>query len=364
MIGAALHGEGLSEPQLAPYRRFADKVLDGMGEVLDLADPAFANVIAGEALDPAMEGRYSAAAAIGLLGRARSPELLLGAMHEGLQPGGRIVVAETLAHARQALRPPWRRAFTTPQILRMLEMTGFTPVFSVDRPEGVVCVVADRSDPPGARPLVAAIRAAFSGDVARAESFARQAADAGVGVVRQAAYCALGELYAARQDGDQAVQALMRSGDGGQDPRPFALLARLLVQAGDAGEAGRFAVRAFELDRLDPDAVLAMAVVSDAVGDPACGAFWQSAARLSPADPAAAAGFATWCSRAGLHDEAIRTLNALRAYGDDSGELHLMIALMLERAGRRDDALIEARLAKKLSPGHAGAAEMVRRLSN
>lgn len=323
-----------------------------------------ATAIQGDRVPSHLHDTFDGAVLIDVLGEARYPELVLATVRNGLKAGGRLVVAELLAHTAQALVPPVRRRFTPSQLERLLDEAGLKPVYCVDRPEGIVCLVAEKCETAGAVALDRARHALVQGQLGKAEEAVLEAIADAPGPVREAALRLLGEIRLAQRDGDGAVESLLRAGASGRDARPLAALARLLAEVGDLEEARRCAVRAFEMDRLEPSVITTMAVVADVIGDAGAQGFWQAAARLAPSDPSAVAGYASRCSERGLADDAVRALEQLGAYEDGLGaELHVMLALVLERAGRPEDALVEARFAKKLEPGHAGADEIVQRLA-
>jgi Flp pilus assembly protein TadD len=177
---------------------------------------------------------------------------------------------------------------------------------------------------------------------------------------------AVGQAYVSllQRNADGAVAACVRAraiADG--DLRPAALLARVALAVGEGDEAKRLARLAEQLDPADVEAAFVSAVVAAAGDDGSAKAAWLSASNLSPDSLEIATHLAACALKEEDSDLAIFALERVRNYGDDHGApLHIALASALLAAGKRADALLEARLAQKLAPGDKAILELVANL--
>ncbi len=293
-----------------------------------------------------------AAVLVDVLGHARDPRALLRAVHARLRPGGRVVVAEARAYPTQALRAPARRAFSSRALASLLEAMGFDVDEEIGGPGPFVAFVAHAAAGNDPDAIVRAACKFGEGDVDGALRLLDEAAATARVAVRMDALVTLGDVRMALGDGDGAAKALLaaRAVDP-KDPRPVAGLARLTLAMGDRVEAAALARIATSLDPACSAAACALAMTIGAPGDKDNAAL-RIAAALSPDDEAVAMAFAESSRGAGARKAAVFALERARRYGDPLPvTFHVLLADLLLEECRREDAILEARLAEAVSPG-------------
>jgi SAM-dependent methyltransferase len=305
-----------------------------------------------------------AAVLVDVLGHAKDPRALLRAVHAKLRDGGRMVVAEARAYPSQSLRAPARRAFSPRALSSLLEAMGF----DVDEPLGdagpFVAFVAHKVHDDGPDHLVAAARAFGDGDVERALAELGRAAESPRTAVRVDALVTLGDVRLALGDGDGAARAFLaaRSADP-RDPRPAAGLARLTLAMGDVPEALALARIASALDPACSTTACALALALSRQSPSHEVTALRTAAALSPDDEVLAMAFAQTASTAGARKAGIFALERTRRYGERlPAAFHVLLADLLLGEGRRQDAVLEARLAEAVAPADAEVAALWSRL--
>jgi Flp pilus assembly protein TadD len=280
---------------------------------------------------------------------------VLRAVHARLVPGARVVVAEARAYPTQSLRAPARRAYSARSLVALLGAAGFDVDEHVGAAGPFVAVVAHAASGADAETLVEAGRAFARGNVTEATQLLERAAECPRTAVRMEALVTLGDVRLALGDGDGAARAYFaaRALDA-DDPRPCAGIARLTLAMGDGADALALARAAVALDPACSAATcaLAMALCASETSVPQGSSALRAAAALSPDDPAIAMAFAGSSVDADATRAAIFAMERTRRYGDPlPGAFHVLLAELLLREGRREDAILEARLADATAPG-------------
>ncbi len=384
-------------PDTVPYYRFAATLLAGARRVLDFGcgsglgtvalrgampeaevtafdtDPVAmqfaacavptARQVAATVPPSTFAAAFDGVVLVDVLGHSGFPLALLRTVRDCMELGGKVVVVEPRVHSSQVLTAPACCAAAPNQLARALKAAGLSPVAWFDATEAFVCCLAEAVQEPGVHELGAASDALGRGQIDEAVKCYERARHAECREVRSEALVGLAEVFVAHGDGDGATQCLLEAAQDATDARPPALLSRFLLGMGDYASALELARRAVHIDPLDPSAAYAVAQASEAMGCEDADARWSVAWRLAPADPSVASGYAVFCSERGQHDDAIRALERLRSYGGGIGvPFHLTLALVLDHAGRHEDARFEAKIAHKLAPDDETVLEMCKRL--
>jgi tetratricopeptide (TPR) repeat protein len=324
-----------------------------------------AKVLRADLSAPGDVGAIDAAVLIDTLGSVKTPETVLLSMRAILPLGRPLFIAEAVAHRGQFLRAPARRAFTRSGLTHLLAASGFEiEKWLAIEGSFLACVAVPFSEP--AFELLCRARDELDhGRMDGARPLFEQAEKESVrSSIRLEA--AVGQAYVSllQRNADGAVAACVRAraiADG--DLRPAALLARVALAVGERDEAKRLARLAEQLDPADVEAAFVSAVVAAAGDDGSAKAAWLSASNLSPDSLEIATHLAACALKEEDSDLAIFALERVRNYGDDHGApLHIALASALLAAGKRADALLEARLAQKLAPGDKAILELVANL--
>lgn len=361
-------------------KRGATRVLDvgtGSGNGARILRAAFAEVVAIDPVREAVEfarahapdvdvvqgdvattragALADAAVLVDVLGHAKDPRAVLLAVHAKLKSGGLLVVAEPRAYPSQSLRAPARRAFSPRGLTSLLAAMGFDVDEALGDAGPFVAFVAHSAPSVGSAHLAAASRAFEQGDVECALRELDLAAESARPAVRVDALVTLGDVRLALGDGDGAARALLaaRSADP-DDPRPAAGLARLTLAMGDRAEALALARIASALDPACSATACALAITLSGYGASSESAALRTAAGLSPDDEVLAMAFAQTAADTGARKAAIFAMERTRRYGEQLPAMfHVLLADLLLSEGRRDDAVLEARLAEAVAPGDA-----------
>jgi len=325
-----------------------------------------ARIVAGDLSAWVDPPAADAAVLVDVLAHAKSPEGVLGSLRAALgrESGGasaRLFIAERLAYPPQFLAAPVRRAFTAPGLERLLLGAGFEIAKWITVDGSFLACVAQPFFEPAWEDLCRAYGALSFGRTEGVEStLAKVEKEGSRPSVRLAAVMGLANLSLARRDADGAIGACFRARDiEPRDVRPAALLARVALAVGETAEAERLANLACELDPGDIEGAYARAVVASHAKSGAKEG-WLAASNLAPDSLDVAARLASVAIEERDADLAIFALERVRAYGDDHGaSLHIALAWALLSAGRRADALLEARVADRLSPGDPAVRTLV-----
>lgn len=311
-------------------------------------------------------GKLGSGVVLDVLGQVKDPHALLRSLWRSLAPNARIVVGEARAHSSQVLLSPVRRAYSRFGLGTLLEHSGFDVHGWAEIATGFVICLASKRDSGEEQHLENGMIALREGDPHFAIIELTAAASSPNTSVAIQAELSKAEALSAMGEGDAAAACLLRASRlDGQDPRPVAELARLLAIVGDASEAQRLSAGAVELDATHAfaHAVLGLLVEADAPGySRMC---FRSAVNLAPDDPWIVACFAERLAAADGVEAAIAAIARLSSYGDVlPAEYHVAFAQVLEAAGRRSEARVEARLAHARQPDDAGIAALCSRLSD
>jgi Flp pilus assembly protein TadD len=306
---------------------------------------------------------FDAGVLIDVLGHVRRPFSVLRTFWRSVAPCAPVIVAEPRAHCSQLLMSPARQAFSRRALGGLLGAAGFDVERWASSAAGFNTCLAFKRATSHEQDLEDAIRAMESGALTRATQLLRSASQSESADVRVEVALAEASLAIAASDGDAAVGCFLRaSQDGPEDPRPLSGMARLLAMAGDATEARRLADGAVELDPTDASAHAILALLVETQAPVYARTCWHAATHLAPSDPWIVAEFAQRFAQAGSCDAAIAAVERLLDYPDEiDAEFHLAFANVFERAGRTDDARIQARMALARQPdGEEGQAKLSR----
>jgi SAM-dependent methyltransferase/Flp pilus assembly protein TadD len=328
-----------------------------------------ARIVAGDLAALVDVAPTDAVVLVDVLGHAKSPEGVLASLRDvlGQQNGqsgaapARLFIAERLAYPPQFLAPPVRRAFTAPWLERLLAGAGFEIAKWLTVDGSFLACVAQPFFEPAWEDLCRAYGDLSAGRTEGVESaFEKAEKEGSRPSVRLAAAVGLANLSLARRDADGAIGACFRARDiEPRDVRPAALLARVALAVGETTEAERLANLACELDPGDVEGAYARAVVATHAKSGAKEG-WLAASNLAPDSLDVAARLASVSIEEQDSDLAIFALERVRAYGDDHGaSLHIALGWALLSAGRKADALLEARVAARLLPGDPGVRTLV-----
>ena len=321
-------------------------------------------VLRGDASDRAQLPTADAAVFVDVLGHARDPRAVLRAVHARLAPGALVLVAEARAYPSQSLRAPARRAFSPRALDALLEAMGFEVTARPGETGPFVVVVARAVAGADPDALVAAAQALGQGDVESAMTHLDRAAESGQKAVRVDALVTLGELRLALGDGDGAARAFLaaRTADD-REPRAAAGLARLTLAMGDRADGVALARIAHNLDPTCSSTAYVLARALDGADDALKDGALRTAAALSPDDEGLAMQFAASSGRRGAAKPGIFALERTRRYGDPlPAAFHVLLGELLLAEGRRQDAVLEARLAEAVGPREPEVARLWSRL--
>jgi SAM-dependent methyltransferase len=323
-----------------------------------------ARLMAGDLAMPLAVGSVDAAVIIDVLGHVAAPEKMLIALRGALPLGRLVYIAEMAAYPAQQLQAPARRAFSKASLSSLLAICGYE-IVNWERTDGpfLACVASPFSDPAW-EALQRGLERAAEGDTQRAEQDLLQARGATRSTLAVEAWLAEATLGLAARNGDRAIHAFFKAREiAPEDPRPLAGLARIALTIGDLNEASQFASAAERLDPTEIDVACTLALVAARARPHVAGAFWHTASNLAPDSLDVALQFAQEAAARQDCEQAVWALERVRSYGDDHGTaLHLALAAALLGAGRGADALLEAQLAEKVSPGDPAVADLLAQL--
>jgi SAM-dependent methyltransferase len=315
---------------------------------------------------PLSVGAVDAAVAIDVLGHVAAPEKMLVALRAALPLGRKIYLAEMTSYPAQYLKTPARRAFSRGTLTSLLAISGYE-IVSWDGDDGpfLACVASPFSDPAWDA-LQRGLERAASGELTLAEQDFLQARNTDRPTLAIEAWLAEAALGLAERNGDRAIAAFFKAREiAPEDPRPLSGLARIALAMGDLKEASQFASAAERLDPTEIDVACTVALVSERTRPATAASLWHAASNFAPDSLDVALRLADLAALPPDHELAVWALERVRSYGDDHGiALQLALASALRGAGRRADALLEAQLAEKLSPGDPAAANLLAQLKS
>jgi SAM-dependent methyltransferase len=302
---------------------------------------------------PLSVGAVDAAVMIDVLAHAAAPEKVLVALRGALPLGRKIYIAEMAAYPAQYLKGPARRGFSHGTLTSLLTTCGYE-ISSWEETSGpfLACVASPFSDPAW-EALSRGIERCGIGELKQAEQDFLQARSAARKAIAVEGWLAEAALGLAERNGDRAIAAFFKSRElAPEDPRPLAGLARISLAMNDIPEASQFATAAERLDPTEIDVACTLALVAERARPHAVKDLWLTAANLAPDSLEIAQNLAHAATENRDFELAVWALERVRGYGDDYGvELHVALAAALVAADRRADALLEAQLAEKVSPG-------------
>jgi SAM-dependent methyltransferase len=312
-----------------------------------------AKLSVGDLAAPLSIGAVDAAVMIDVLAHAASPEKLLVALRGALPLGRKIYIAEMAAYPAQYLKGPARRGFSQGTLGSLLTMCGYE-ISSWEETTGpfLACVATPFSDPAW-EALSRGIEHCGIGELKQAEQDFLQARGAARQPLAVEGWLAEAALGLAERNGDRAIHAFFKSRElSPEDPRPLAGLARISLAMNDMTEASHFAAAAGRLDPTEIDVACTLALVAERTRPETAKNLWLTASNLAPDSLEIAQNLAQAAAESRDFDVALWAFERVRGYGDDHGvELHVALASALVAADRLADALLEAQLAEKVSPG-------------
>ncbi len=313
--------------------------------------PSEIQLITENAMSYSLDEPVEIAYIVDLLGLVTAPFDVLRRTREQLSPTGRIAIAEPCAYPAQHLRAPARRAFSTRSISTLLFAAGFENIEWVESSGTFIACTARVSFDAAWQSLMEGAEYAANNRYADADRAYQLAMRTERRELQVEGLLCRAELAIAQGDGDGACQAFIDARDlDDTDPRPMAGIARLMLQTGETGDALLLAKRAIDLDptEVGPTCILAMAA-EQMSGNRAI-ELWRVASHLAPDDFAIAVKYSEAASGMGEHEQAIFTLERLKAYDDHGPALSVALASVLRSAGRIADARLQARVALMQSP--------------
>jgi hypothetical protein len=246
----------------------------------------------------------------------------------------------------------------------MLAIAGYEVRKWVNVDGSYVVSVAEPFFEPAWELLLRAHGEFLDGRVDEARRFFEQAEREGQrACIRLEATIGLAHLALLRRDGDGVAGACLRArAIAARDARPDAVLARVALAIGDTEEARRLAELASSVDPADLESAYANAVVGAGRDKASVKENWLLASNLAPDSLELAGRLAAAAIEESDFALALFALERVRAYGDDHGAaLHIALAWALLCAGRRADALLEARVADQLAPGDPAVGDLLQR---
>jgi tetratricopeptide (TPR) repeat protein len=308
---------------------------------------------------PANVKDMGAAVVADTLGHVADPELFLRHVRACLAPGGSLLVAEPAAHLAQRLIAPARRAFTTQDLGAVLTRAGFVVEGWLSEGGTFVACVARRIESES----IAAMERA--GELAQQGHFraARELLE-GLRTEQEAlsleVLLAQGELAMAERLGDVAARAFFQARElRPSDARALTGLSRIALSVGEREDAMRLAMDAVRAEPASALAAATLAIVGERFEHPDAFNAWRAAANLAPDDVGIVTGLGRAAAARGEYHYAICAFDRARAYCDEFGpEFHVTLGWLLLAAGRRHDALLEARQAQALAPDDESAREL------
>ncbi len=297
---------------------------------------------------PAADAVFS----IDVLGHVDRPEALLQTASRSLKADGRLVLAEARAHVSQRLSPPARRAFSTQELEQLLVRCGLELETWICDQGTFLCGLARRSRVDERMRLLEAMSLLDDGQNDAALSLLENSAEAAEGAYQLEALLSLADVLLQLGDGDGAASAYLRARESyPDDARPLAGLAHIQLLVGLPNQALGLAVEALRRNPTNAMGATLAAVASEELGHPDAFNAWRVAVNLAPDSLDAASGLARVASQPSHVQLALATLDRLRAYGDPLGApFHIALGTLLMKAGRLEDASLEARLAASLAP--------------
>ncbi|MEZ4231100.1 MAG: methyltransferase domain-containing protein [Polyangiaceae bacterium] len=314
------------------------------------------NVEDGLGRDP-----FSGAIVADVLGQTASPQRFLRSLRRSLSDGAPLLVVEARAELTQRLEAPTRRAFSSLELARLLESSGFRfQEWLLEESSFLVCSVTAQED--GLWQDLDTVERAVSEAEANPSSTNTQRAlkqltEFSARAATQPRHRTEALLLEARlgwleKSGDRTAEALLaaqRAAPG--DARASARLSELMVAVGAVGDALELALSALRIDPTHPEAARAFAHAITKLGHEDRFGAWRAAHALSPADPSIASALAEAAAARGDTGFGIRVFRHVRSYGDPlPADFCLALAWMLDAEGKTADARLEARTARALAP--------------
>lgn len=308
-------------------------------------------------------GREPCGAAIvaDVLGHTTSPLRFLRSLRRNLSEGAPLFVVEARAELTQRLEAPARRAFSSLELARLLESTGFRfQEWLVEDSSFLVCSVVAHEDGLW-QDLEAAERAVaeaeHNGSTTSTQRALKRVAEFSGKAAGHPRHQTEALLLEARigwleQSGDRTAEALLAAQRSGpNDARASARLSELMVAVGAVGDGLELALSALRIDPTHPEAAKAFAGAVSQLGHEDRFGAWRAAHALSPSDPRVASALAEAAAARGDTGFGIRVFRQVRSYGDQlPADFCLALAWMLDAEGKTADARLEARTARALAP--------------
>ncbi len=303
----------------------------------------------------------SGAIAVDVLGQTQDPRRFMRSLRRALLEGAPLLVAEARAELTQRLEAPARRAFSSLELARLLEVSGFRfAEWVLEDSSFLVCAVTAHEDGVW-QILESAERAVADAEHKRTTSSIQRAARQldelsskaeGLAHYQTEALLLEARLGWLERSGDRTAEALLsaqRIGSG--DARASARLSDLMLEVGAVGDALELALSALRVDPTHPEAAGAFARAVTKLGHHDAFGAWRAAHALSPSDPTVASALAEAAASRGDTGFGIQVFRQVRSYGDRlPADFCLALAWMLEAEGKTADARIEARIARALAP--------------
>ncbi|HET9934239.1 MAG TPA: methyltransferase domain-containing protein [Polyangiaceae bacterium] len=300
-----------------------------------------------------------------VLGMCEDPEPALAGVARALRLGAPLLVAEPAAHVSQRLSVPQRRGFSVPRLRSLLVRTGFEVEAVIADRVPFVALLARAAFPQVRAAFAEAYAAAASGELDRAVNELNRARGTGRFRVEAEILLAEAELRLVSGDGDRAANAFFRTRElDAEDPRPLVGLGRIALASGNHGDALELALDALRCDPTDPTAYVLVALASSALGHADSFSAWRAAARLAPDDSFVVGELTRAALARGDHPVALGGLDQLERYGVPlEAAHHVTRAWLLLALGRRNEATIEARIARAKQSTHPELGELERALA-
>lgn len=272
----------------------------------------------------------------------QTPSGLLRAVRNHLVSDGKLFVAEPKAYPGQVLRAPQRRTFSHRSLRAMLTMAGFRIVECYGKEGPFVVIKAESAIE--CQSLIEATDAQIRGDGEGALAGFDRAIRSPIPELRLEGLLGLADLQVSVGNGDGACRAFFEAQTHApDDARPLAGLSQVMMMAGDAERAMRFAKHGVKVDPSEPAAAIAWASAQAPDTDEAVFA-WRNAHNLAPDRLDVAIELANAASAVNRHALGLFALEHVRGYGDNHGAaIHVAVARALARLGRMADARLKGR---------------------
>lgn len=294
-----------------------------------------------------LDSVFDGAIVADVLSHALEPEAALLSLGRALRLGTPLLVAEPAAHVSQRLSVPQRRAFSVGRLRSLLVRTGFEIDAVICDRVPFVALLATARDRGVADAFAAAYARAAEGNLNGALEALGTARASGRSQVEIEVLLAEAELFLASGDGDRAAAACFQARKlAPADARPLVGLGRIALGSADASDALHLALDALRLDITEPTAYALAAIAADTLGHPDAFTAWRTASNLAPDDPVVVGELARAAAARGDHALALAGLERLEGYGAVlEAEHHVTRGWLLIAAGRRSEAVTEARIA-------------------